>query len=114
MKGNVIEYRGYYAKVEYDSEDRILFGKIEGINDLVNFEGSSVEEIETAFHQAVDDYLAFCQEAGKEPDKTYRGSFNVRIRPSLHQAAAIAATKEGMTLNQFVEQSIEKQIHAIG
>lgn len=69
MKKNVLEYKGYHTTIEFDAETFILRGKIEGINDLVNFESNDPKNIEQEFHTAVDDYLAFCQEVGKEPDK---------------------------------------------
>ena len=81
---HVLEYKGYYTKVEYSIEDKLLHGKIEGINDLVNFECSSAEQVEEKFHEAVDDYLLFCQDIGAEPDKCYKGSFSVRLSPELH------------------------------
>ena len=104
---NILEYKGYYTKVEYSVEDHILFGKIEGIKDLVNFECESLDDIEKEFHSAVDDYLALCEELGEAPDKPYKGVFNVRISPELHRKAAIAADKKGETLNSFVAQAIK-------
>lgn len=106
MKNNVLQYKGYHAKVEFDTESCMLRGKIEGINDYVDFESSDVQMIETEFHNAVDDYLEFCKEVGKEPDKEYKGSFNVRIDPSLHQKLAVFAFKNGESLNQTVEKAI--------
>ena len=73
MKDNILEYKGYYTKVEYSAEDKVLFGKIEGIKDLINFESESPAKIEEEFHSAVDDYLAFCKDLGKDPDTTYKG-----------------------------------------
>ena len=81
---NLLEYKGYHAKIEFDSEDLVLRGKIEGIKDLVNFESTDISTVEEEFHAAVDDYLEFCKEVGKEPDKEYRGTFNIRISPDLH------------------------------
>lgn len=105
---NILEYKGYYAKVEYSSEDKVLFGKIEGINDLVNFESDSTEGIEKEFREAVDDYLEFCKEVGKEPDKVYKGTFNVRINPELHKKIALIALKNGDTLNKTIEKALEE------
>ncbi len=105
---NILEYKGYYAKVEYSSEDKVLFGKIEGINDLVNFESESTEGIEKEFRNAVDDYLEFCKEVGKEPDKVYKGTFNVRISPELHKKAALVALKNGDSLNKTIEKALEE------
>ena len=108
MMKNILEYKGYYAKVEYSSEDKVLFGKIEGINDLVNFESDSTEGIEKEFREAVDDYLEFCKEVGKEPDKVYKGTFNVRITPELHKKAALIALKNGDSLNRTIEKALEE------
>ncbi len=105
---NILTYKGYVAKVEFSSEDLRLFGKIEGIRDLVTFESTSAEAIEQEFRNAVDDYLVYCAEVGKEPDKPFKGSFNVRISPELHKAAVIKATEEGKSLNVFVTEALEK------
>lgn len=105
---NILEYKGYHTKVEYDVESSVLHGKVEFISDLITFESESVTEIEKEFHDAVDDYLELCEEIGKEPAKEFRGSFNVRISPELHKKAAIAALKKGISLNQFISEAIEK------
>lgn len=110
LMDNILEYKGYYTKVQYSAEDRLLFGKIEGIRDLVNFECENVADVEKEFQAAVDDYLALCEDVGQEPDKTYRGSFNVRIDPELHRAAAIKADKQGKTLNAFVSDAIQSAV----
>ena len=66
---NILSYKGYTAKIEFSKEDNALFGQIDDIRDFVNFESNSAKEIEKEFHAAVDDYLEFCKEVGKEPDK---------------------------------------------
>ena len=105
---NTLYYKNYYTNVSYSAEDKILYGKIEGINDLVTFESESAETIEKEFHSAVDDYLALCEEVGKEPEKVYKGSFNVRIAPELHKALAEYAARNGLSLNQATATAIEK------
>lgn len=100
---NILEYKGYHTKIKYDAESGMLHGIIEGICDFVNFESDSLETIESEFHSAVDDYLLFCEEVGKNPEKEYKGSFNIRIAPSLHRRLAIEANKKDMSLNQLVE-----------
>lgn len=104
---NVLNYKGYFTKIEYSAEDHILYGKIEGINDLVNFESDSVEKIEKEFYAAVDDYLELCQELGQNPDKAYSGTFNVRIDPNLHRTIALNAIKNGESLNSIVEKALQ-------
>ena len=110
MRNNILTYKGYITKIEYSVEDHVLHGKVEGINDLVTFESPSVAKIEKEFHSAVDDYLAFCEKVGKSPDKTYSGSFNVRINQNLHRLLALKAYQEGCTLNKAVEHAIENYV----
>ncbi|TDW96311.1 type II toxin-antitoxin system HicB family antitoxin [Dinghuibacter silviterrae] len=103
---DILQYEGYYASVHFSSEDEVFYGKILGIDDLVNFEGASVKELKKAFHEAVDDYIETCKELGKEPNKTYKGTFNVRISTELHKAAAVYAAHNNVSLNDFVKTAI--------
>ncbi|MAU94319.1 MULTISPECIES: type II toxin-antitoxin system HicB family antitoxin [Aurantimonadaceae] len=109
---NIITYKGYAARVEYDDEDGILFGQIAGIRDGVGFHAESVEELRTAFHEAVDDYLATCATIGKEPQKPYSGKMMFRVSPEIHRKAAIAAELAGKSLNQWAEEALSKAIHS--
>ena len=103
---NIWEYKGYHTKVEFDTEKLILYGKVEGINDLVTFESSTIKNAKKEFEKAVDEYLAFCKEVGKSPEKEYKGSFNVRISPKLHRELAVLASVNHESLNQTVEKAI--------
>jgi len=107
---DVLTYKGFMGTVHFSAEDKVFHGKIEGIDDLVTFEGHSVEELKKAFHNEVDDYIALCKEMGKEPIRSYKGSFNVRISPEMHRKAVERATKKGLSLNQFVQTAIEKEL----
>ena len=111
MKENILEYKGYHTLVEFDASTGTLFGKIEGIKDLVTFETTDTTKVEEEFHLAVDDYLAFCEEIGQEPNKEYKGSFNIRINPNLHRAIALKASKEGVSLNAAVEKAIDEYVN---
>ncbi len=106
---NTLEYKGYVTNICFDAEDHILHGKIEGIDDLVTFEGSS-EDIENEFHSAVDDYLSYCEEIGKEPLKPCKGTLRVRISPELHQRLSTFALRNGLSMNQAVENAIRKYV----
>ena len=103
---NLLHYKGYSAKPEYSVEDKVFYGKILGIDDLVDFSSENAKTIETEFQKAVDDYLTFCAEIGKEPQKEYSGMFNVRIPPELHRKLSMAAQSEGVSLNKVVEQAL--------
>ena len=110
---NFLEYKGYCTKIEYSAEDKVLYGKIEGIRDLVNFECDDLSGVEREFHRAVDDYLAMCRDLGQDPDKPYKGVFNVRISPELHKKAAMAAFTKGETLNAFVTNAISDALEPV-
>lgn len=108
---NIIQYKGYLSKIEFDTEDLVLRGKIEEINDLITFETNDILRVEEEFKNAVEDYLEFCKEVGKEPEKEYKGSFNVCISPSLHKSLAIVSLKNGESLNASVEKAIEQYVY---
>ena len=105
-----IIYKDFIATIHYSTIDEVFFGKIEGINDLVTFEGENVKDLKKAFEEAVDDYIELCKEVGKKPMKSFKGSFNIRISPELHVKAFEKALIEGKSLNQFVQQAIEKEV----
>ncbi len=103
-------HKGYFGSAEVSHEDHCLVGQLLYIDDLVMYEGATYEEIERAFQQSVDDYLQFCSEVGKQPQKTYSGSFNVRIGAALHLKAARAALRTGISLNDYVRQAIAQSV----
>jgi predicted HicB family RNase H-like nuclease len=107
---NTLTYKGYIGSVAFSEKDNVFFGKIEGIDGLVNFEGESVKELTDAFHEAVDDYLAYCKEEGMEPHKSYSGSLNVRLTPEMHSRVAALAKKMGVSINAFIRSAVEKQV----
>ena len=106
-------YKGYLGSVAYSEKDNVFFGKIEGINGLVNFEGESVKELTDAFHEAVDDYLAYCKDEGIEPDKSYSGVLNVRITPAIHRKIAMLARQAGQTINAYIKEALEEKVGAV-
>jgi len=114
---NLMKYKGYYGSSNISFEDGVIYGKIECITDLITYEGTTVDELRSAFEEAVDDYLETCEELGKAPNKTMSGTFNVRIGEELHKKAYLASVAKNMSLNDFVKQSIadavndRKEIH---
>jgi predicted HicB family RNase H-like nuclease len=107
---DVLTYKNFIGSVQFSAEDKVFHGKIEGISDLVTFEGQRVAELIKAFHEAVNDYIELCKEAGKEPERPFKGSFNVRIPSDLHRKAARKATLMGMSLNQLVQKALEEKV----
>ena len=105
-----MECKGYHAKIEYDQEDRIFVGHVLGINDSISFHGYSVDELACEFENAIDNYINYCNQLGKAPEREFKGSFNVRIRPEQHKKIALYAADEGITINQFVSTAIDDKI----
>lgn len=107
---NILTYKGFIGSVNYSADDHVFFGKIEGINDLVTFEGTTVDQLEKAFREMVTLYIEDCKREGKPVEKSYKGSFNIRISQELHKKAAQAATAKGITLNQLVKRAIKREL----
>jgi predicted HicB family RNase H-like nuclease len=107
---SVLEYRGYLGSVEYSDEDEVLHGRLEFIRDLVTYEAADASGLKQAFREAVDDYLALCEEQGREPDVPLKGSFNVRPGRDLHRRAMIFARRKGMNLNAVVSEALRRYL----
>lgn len=107
---SLMEYKGYHAKIDYDEEDNIFVGQVLGINDSLNFHGTSVSELKESFRNSIENYLDYCKQTGKNPEKEFKGTFNVRIKPQAHKMAALAAADEGITMNQFVAEAIDEKL----
>jgi predicted HicB family RNase H-like nuclease len=107
---NVMEYKDYCGTVEYSAADNVLYGKVLGIRGLISYEGDSLQVLKEDFENAIDDYLESCAEDGVEPQKPYRGSFNVRLSPELHRTLAVYAIENGQTLNATVEEAIKRHV----
>jgi predicted HicB family RNase H-like nuclease len=107
---NILEYKGYIGRVELSAEDKVFHGKIEFINDLVTFEATSVEALEKEFKTSVDDYIETCKELNIKPQKSFKGTFNVRITPELHKEAAFQAAKRNLSLNRLVEEALKHEL----
>ena len=102
----MIEYKGYHGVFVFDQSIDAFHGRVVGLQDVVTFQGQSLEELRREMAESVEDYLEFCAEVGKEPERPYRGEFLVRTTPEVHRAAAIEAESSGMSLNSWVEAAI--------
>ncbi len=109
----MMNYKGYIGSVEYDDENRVFTGTVINTRAVITFHGTSVDELEQEFQASVEDYLQWCREDGVEPEKPYSGKFVVRFTPQLHQRAAVGARKLGLSLNKFMERSVEDELRAI-
>jgi predicted HicB family RNase H-like nuclease len=105
-----MSYKGYCARIEFDAEDRLFVGHIAGIRDIIGFHGTSVRELETAFHEAVDDYLGACAKLRQTPNKPHSGRVMLRLPPELQARAAAQAEVEGMSFNQWAARALEQAV----
>lgn len=105
-----LEYKGFLGSVEFSKDDNCLVGLVQFVPHSLAYMGDSVAEITQMFEASVDDYLAHCKETGVEPDKPFRGTFNVRIAPEQHRAVAIAALKAGQTLNSWISDAVSAKL----
>lgn len=108
---NTLSYKDYIGSVSFSAEDEVFYGKIEHINDLITFESDNAHDLKKAFEEAVDDYLEVCSQKGVLPEKPFRGSFNVRLKPALHKQAYLKALQSGISLNKFIELTLEKALN---
>ena len=107
---NTMEYKGYIGSVEFSEIDEVFFGKVLGIRALISYEGTTAKELIADFHEAVDAYLELCKETNEEPEKAYKGSFNIRISPELHKQVAVYAMSHQVSLNSLVERALQNFI----
>ena len=107
---NTIEYNGYIGTIEYSQEDKCFFGKLDMINDLVTFEANNADELEENFKNVVDEYIETCKQLGREPQKAFKGVFNVRTGSELHMSAVRNALRMGVSLNSYIKSLIEKDV----
>lgn len=106
----MIEYKGYLGDVIFDSEAHLFHGEVINTRDVITFQGKSVDELEKAFIDSVEDYLEWCKEDGVSPERPYSGKFNLRLSPELHKEVAITAKKMKISINKFVEKAVVDEL----
>ena len=107
---DMMRYKDYLGSVHFSDEDDVFYGRVEFIRALVSYEGTDVATLRQAFREAVDDYLRTCAEQGQQPEKPFKGSFNVRISPQLHQRIAASAASKGLTINKYIADILERHV----
>ena len=105
---NFMTYKGYTASMVFDTEDKIIVGRVQDVDDIISFHGESVSVFESNFHAVIDDYLAASKELGSAPEKPASGKVMLRIAPEVHAAALKAAARSGKSLNKWAENALGK------
>lgn len=109
---DILKYKDYEGTAELDMVRSVCRGKILFINDLVTYEASQPSELQKEFEAAVDDYVETCAVLGREPQKSLKGQFNVRIPQELHKASTLRALTDGVSLNDVVVRALDAYINA--
>jgi predicted HicB family RNase H-like nuclease len=104
----MLKYKGYTGHAIFDDEAGLFHGEVEHTRDVITFQGRSVDELETAFRDSIDDYLEWCAARGKSPDKPFSGRVVLRMPPPLHRRLATEASRQGKSLNTVVLEKLEK------
>lgn len=106
MSENIMQYKGYAARVEYSPEDRCFVGRVLGIRDVVGFHGKSVAELERDFRETMEFYFDTCRKEGKDPDRPYSGKLVLRLPPELHRQIALASETSGKSINDVILEAL--------
>lgn len=109
----MMEYKGYIGNVEFDDTAKIFHGEIINTKDVITFQGKTVDELEIAFTESIEEYIGWCLEEGLNPEKPYSGKFNLRLSPELHREVAITAKKLNLSINKFVEKALKDEIQLL-
>jgi predicted HicB family RNase H-like nuclease len=104
----MMKYKGYIGQVAYDDEGHIFHGEVIGLKDVITFQGTNVQDLLQAFHDSIDEYLAWCKERGEKPEKTFSGTLNLRMSPDLHAHLALEAAKKGISLNELINEKLSR------
>ena len=70
----MLNYKGYIGKVEYDDEADIFHGDVIGLRDVVTFQAETIKGVNEEFVASIEDYLEFCAEKGRKPEKPFSGN----------------------------------------
>ena len=107
---NHLAYKDYHGSIEYSKEDKLLYGKVLGTKTLISYEGKTGAELAKDFQEAIEIYLFDCEENGIEPEKAFKGSFNVRVSSQLHREIALQAKEARTSLNSYINDILTEKV----
>ena len=107
---STMQYKGYEAVIDFDQDAEVFHGEVVNLRDVVTFQGSSAAELKQALADSIDDYLTFCAARGEPPERPFSGQFVVRAEPQLHRALSTAARREGISLNRWINKTLERAL----
>ena len=102
----MLTYKGYHGNIEFDEKAGLFHGEVVDLRDVITFQGTSVDELEQAFRDSIDDYLEFCQQRDEEPDRPFSGRLMLRLPTEVHRKVYVRAKKEGKSLNEYISEKL--------
>ena len=109
---NTMTIKGYTAVISFDSDTAQFRGEFSGLNGGAEFYGASVEALRKEGARSLQTFLDVCKEQDIEPHKNFSGKFVVRVSAPLHARVSEAAAAAGVSLNQWVQAALEREVHA--
>ncbi|MBC8043998.1 MAG: type II toxin-antitoxin system HicB family antitoxin [Rhizobacter sp.] len=106
----MLKHKGYTGRVAFDGDAGIFHGEVIDTRDVITFQGTTVKELQKAFQDSVEDYLAFCKSRGEAPDKPFSGKFVLRVEPELHHKLHVKAAEQGKSLNAWLVKLLEQSV----
>lgn len=104
----MMDYKGFKAQIDFDCEAGVFVGEVINLRDAVSFVGRSVDELRTAFEQAVEEYLEQAAGVAVGVETPFSGHISVRINPKLHRAIAERAAREGFTVSGWIAERLSE------
>jgi len=110
---NTMNYKDYTGTIEFSEKEMEFYGRVVGMRTSITYRGASAEELVTSFHNAIDTYIETSEANGQEPDKPFKGSFNVRVSPQIHKECVEYATNHDISLNTLVNMALRQFLVAM-
>ena len=108
---NVMNHKGYSARIEFDERDNIFVGRVLGLRTMISFHGETVAELRAALATAIEEFLRDCKQQGVRPEKPASGKLMLRVPSQVHGAALVAAQAAGKSLNQWATEVLDQATH---
>lgn len=107
---NIMMIDGYQAVISYDPEIQMFRGEFLGLNGGADFYAKDVDGLRREGKVSLKVFLDACEEDGVDPRRNFSGKFSLRVDPSLHEAATIAAAAKGLSLNQWAAEALRQAV----
>lgn len=62
-------WRGYEGVASWDPKDELYHGDVVGVRAIIHFQDVEADGLEQAFRDSVDEYLAWAERDGFEPER---------------------------------------------